>query len=97
MVDIFVEHTPPALTEMGAALARAEYPAVAKLAHQIKPSIKSMGIHQLDGIALDIETSAKAEAVDAELLAAKVNLLHETLLRVIDRIRRDREMGEHNN
>ena len=89
MLKIFVDHTPPALCEMSAALTAREYLSVAKIAHRIKPSIESMGIGQLDGVAKKIELEAKAGTVDHRHLSRNVNLLTQTLYSVIEKLRQD--------
>ncbi len=91
MVEIFLEHTPPALDEMLKGMADNDFTTVAKVAHRIKPSIESMGISQLDGVARDIELSAKEEIIDEEGIFSKVHFLTETLAAVLARLREDEE------
>ncbi len=86
MVKVFVAYTPATLRELKAALACRDYPTLARAAHRIKPSIESMGIVQLKGVARDIELSAKSEVVDDRLLAKQVEWMTETLERVVHRL-----------
>lgn len=89
MIEIFLQHTPPALVEIKDALLAKDYPTVARVAHRIKPSIESMGISQLDGVARDIELSAKAEDLNPAQLAEKVRFLSETLAVVLEKLKAD--------
>ncbi|PPK87834.1 PAS domain S-box-containing protein [Neolewinella xylanilytica] len=89
MVEIFTEHTPLALTEISEAMHRKDYETVAKTAHRIKPSIESMGIVQIEGLAKDIECYGKSADPDHAELTAKVDRLTDTLVAVIDRLRTD--------
>jgi len=90
MIDIFLQHTPSALEEIQGALLEKDYINVAKVAHRIKPSIYSMGISQLDGVAKDIELSAKAEeGVDHTALSDKVRFLVNTLYAVFAKLEED--------
>lgn len=90
MVEIFLQHTPPALEEIQNALLEKDYINLAKVAHRIKPSIESMGISQLDGAAKDIELSAKnKEGVDHTGLSEKVRFLANTLSVVFQKLKDD--------
>ncbi len=89
MVEVFVEQTFPALEEITSALADQDYATVAKTAHRIKPSIESMGIRQLDGVAKDIEGRAKALPVEHESLGQRVDLLVRILTEVVRKIQYD--------
>jgi len=89
MIEIFLQHTPPALKEIKEALTQKEYLTVGRIAHRIKPSIESMGISQLDGVARDIELSAKVDEVDHAGLSGKVSFLAETLTLVLKKIEED--------
>ncbi|PPK87717.1 PAS domain S-box-containing protein [Neolewinella xylanilytica] len=89
MVGIFVEQMPVSLQEICQALAQKDYPSVAQVAHRIKPSIDSMGIGQLEGVAKDIEVYAKSDKVVHGVLASKVNFFCGTLITVVDKIRED--------
>ncbi|MGB3798987.1 MAG: response regulator, partial [Lewinella sp.] len=89
MVGIFVDQTPPALEEIREAMAVRDYECVGKTAHRIKPSIESMGIEELQGVAKEIELYARSEAPDYEVLTEKVDHLSRTLVRVIEGIRVD--------
>ena len=89
MVEIFVSQTPPALEEISRAMDERDYPVVAKNAHRIKPSIDSMGIQQLRGVAKDIELYAKSDNPDHGELADLVNPFLSTLESVISEIRAD--------
>lgn len=89
MVDIFLQHTPAAVDEMSEGLENSDYLSVAKIAHRIKPSIESMGISQLDGVAKDIERSVKEEVIDQKALSDKVRFLTDTLTSVLAKLRED--------
>ncbi|WP_116127690.1 PAS domain-containing hybrid sensor histidine kinase/response regulator [Lewinella sp. IMCC34183] len=87
MIELFVEHTPVTLCELAAALTARDYPTLARAAHRIKPSIENMGIHQIAGLAKEIELAAKTQPVDHGGLAERVERLTTTLERVIERLR----------
>jgi CheY-like chemotaxis protein len=89
MIEIFLQHTPPALEEIEQALATEDYDTLARIAHRIKPSIESMGISQLDGVAKDIERYAKSEEIDHRDLSLKVSFLVDTLSFVLKNLRED--------
>ena len=89
MIDIFMQHTPAAVDELNAALQEEDYPTVARVAHRIKPSIESMGIGQLKGVARDVELLAKSEKVDYEALDKKIRFFTETLAMVIKQLKAD--------
>jgi PAS domain S-box-containing protein len=89
MIHIFIQHTPPALKEMESALNNKQYVTIIKTVHRIKPSIESMGISQLDGVARDIEVNAKEEKVDHNVLSHKVRFLTDTLSMVIRKLQKD--------
>ncbi len=90
MIEIFLQHTPAALEEIQNALLERDYINLAKVAHRIKPSIESMGISQLDGVAKDIELSAKAEdGIDHTALSGKVRFLVNTLSAVFQKLQND--------
>lgn len=91
MIGIFLEHTPPALEEMTKGLVDHDFTTVAKVAHRIKPSVESMGISQLDGVARDIELLAREEIIDEEGLSSKVHFLTETLSAVLTRLRKEKK------
>ena len=89
MIEIFVTQTPVAMEEIRRAMEENDPLTVSKVAHRIKPSITSMGIGQLDGVARDIELYAKSEYLDAEVLANKVSYFQGTLGTVLAKIRKD--------
>lgn len=89
MVDIFIEHTPPALVDMQASMEIKDYILVGKLAHRIKPSIDNMGIAGLDGVAKDIELQAKSTNIDHDSLAQKVTFMSTHLSMVIEKLKND--------
>jgi len=60
MVETFVQSIPVSLRDMEAALRSADFMKVAKIAHQIKPSLTLLGIHKLKESAAHIEEIAKA-------------------------------------
>ena len=87
MVSVFLQQTTTALQELRSALDNKDYISLARTAHRIKPSIDNMGIRQLEGVARDIELSAKAESIDHGYLAERVTLLTSTLEAVVSRLR----------
>ncbi|TXF85973.1 PAS domain S-box protein [Neolewinella aurantiaca] len=89
MIEIFLQHTPPALEEIEIALAKKDYATVARVAHKIKPSIESMGIKQLNGSAKEVELAAKAESVEHSTLSIKVDFLVNTLRVVLSKMKSD--------
>ncbi|MGB3800629.1 MAG: PAS domain S-box protein [Lewinella sp.] len=89
MVEIFVEQTPAALQEIRMALQQRDYITVSKVAHRIKPSIASMGVGQLDGVAKDIEVYAKSAQVSQEELTNKIDFFSATLTTVVEKLRED--------
>ncbi|MFK8162939.1 MAG: PAS domain S-box protein [Lewinella sp.] len=89
MIEIFLQHTPPALEVIEQALATEDYDTLARVVHRIKPSIESMGISQLDGVAKDIERYAKSEEIDHRELSLKVSFLVDTLSFVLKNLRED--------
>lgn len=89
MVDVFLQHTPPALDEIRAALAAKDYVAVGKTAHRIKPSIDTMGIAKLRGVAKEIELLTKEDVVNHAALTAKVSPFLDTLQHVLVEIKQD--------
>ena len=93
MVDIFVDQTPAALNEIREAMEVKDYLTVAKTAHRIKPSIESMGIRQLNGVAKDIEVYAKSESVDHRILSEKLTFFGGTLDKIIENIRNEKPIS----
>lgn len=89
MVEIFVQHTPPSISQMNIALQKKDYESVAKIAHRIKPSIDNMGIKQLEGVPKNIELYIKAGSIDFVILQHKVNFLTATLESVIEKLKKD--------
>ena len=89
MIEIFVEHTPTSIRELENALEIRDYLAVSKIAHRIKPSIENMGINQLKGEAKEIELYAKSDSIDHNLLKKKLEFFNQTLLSVIEEIKKD--------
>jgi len=89
MVEIFLQHTPQTMTEIDEALQRYDYETIGKMAHRVKPSIESMGIRQLDGVAQEIELYCNSDAIDRNQLTQKVRFLSSTVANVIKKIRVD--------
>lgn len=61
MVQTFLESFPQVLNEINQALASQDWPKIAKLAHQIKPSLTLMGLEALRKKVLFIEEHCKAQ------------------------------------
>ncbi len=91
MVDVFIEQVAIAMQEMDVALQQKEYGTVAKIAHRIKPSIDSMGIGSLGGVAKDIEGMGTAAVPDGMVITEKVGLLTTVLTKVVEQLRRERK------
>jgi CheY-like chemotaxis protein len=89
MIDIFLAETPATLEAIKYALLEKDYKTVARTAHRIKPSIDSMGISQLAGVASSIELTAKAEDVDHAELAEKIRFLAGTLSAILKKLKED--------
>ena len=89
MVEIFVQQTPAAVREIAVAMETGDYVTVARTAHRIKPSIESMGIQQLQGVARDIEVYAGSSGMEHTVLAEQVNMLTKTLQVVIHQLEVD--------
>ena len=89
MVEVFVDTTPEAVRAIEAALKDGNYAVLAATAHRIKPSIESMGISQLAGVAKEIEVHAKSDSVDRVFLTERVRFFTGTLRAVIARIQED--------
>ncbi|WP_116106312.1 PAS domain-containing hybrid sensor histidine kinase/response regulator [Lewinella sp. IMCC34191] len=87
MIEIFVEQTPAALHEIREALGQRDYLTISKVAHRIKPSISSMGVGQLDGVAKDLEDYAKSSQVDVDELTNKIAFFSSTLTTVVEKLR----------
>ncbi len=89
MVDIFIAHTTTAIHEMRQALEQGDFTTVAKIAHRIKPSIDSMAITRLRGVAKDIEKYGTSDVPDGEVITERVRLLTGVLAEVIEQLKRD--------
>ena len=93
MIGVFTAQTPAALQEIRHGMEAGDYLTVAKAAHRIKPSIESMGIHQLEGVAKTIELAGKAEVVDVTELRRLVDYLTTVLDAVVARLQREHPEG----
>lgn len=60
MIQTFVQTIPPILTEMNSSVMQKDWDKLAKLAHQIKPSLALMGMNELRSELLYIEQSGKS-------------------------------------
>ncbi len=83
MIQIFKESTPITLSEMQVSLKERDYLNLSKLAHKLKPSIESMGIHRLFGKAKELELECKEENLDHKDIEKKVHFFIDELDRVI--------------
>jgi len=71
MLTIFCEQTPQLYLEMESALTEADFGKVAKVAHQLKPSIHGLEIISLKQVIADLE--------NAENYAPQTDIIHDKL------------------
>lgn len=65
MVETFINSIPNLLRDMEESLANSEWSKVSRIAHQIKPSLTLMGIHQLKETAVQIEGATSSHTSDS--------------------------------
>ena len=65
LAGLFVRNTGKCLEELGDAVQRADFPAIARLAHAIRGSAANFGAPHIAQICADIEARAKAAELDA--------------------------------
>lgn len=71
MVQTFVQSVPGLLSQMEEAMTNSDWSTCSRLAHQIKPSLTLMGIHQLKDAAMQIEGSANNPTASSVSLTKK--------------------------
>lgn len=86
MTQIFKESTPVSLLEMREGLYKRDYMLIAKMAHKLKPSIESMGIHRLEGKAKELELECKEEIIDHKSIEKKVVFFINEVEAVIEKL-----------
>ncbi len=89
MIEIFIGQTETALVQIKEAYAEKDMEALYQVTHKIKPSLSSMGIDTLYDAIREVEQQAK-ERLDSKELSAKVDLLHATLVGVIDALKQEK-------
>jgi HPt (histidine-containing phosphotransfer) domain-containing protein len=65
MVQTFVLSIPQLLTNMENALSESDWVTISRIAHQVKPSLTLMGIHQLKESAVQIEEITESQRDEA--------------------------------
>jgi PAS domain S-box-containing protein len=90
MVDTFINSIPTLLFDMEEALVNSEWPKISRIAHQIKPSLTLMGIHQLKETAIQIEGIATLQDIDAtkRLVKKFVNSCKEAIEQLKEEIKK---------
>lgn len=82
LVKLFVEQTPDAVIAMQQAFEKADYVALGKVAHRVKPSIDNLGIHLLKN---DIRFLEKVTAEsDPDMVSKTLDKTGEIILKVVD-------------
>ncbi|WP_462265070.1 Hpt domain-containing protein [Mucilaginibacter sp.] len=74
-VDMFLQHTPALLQEIGGAVAIKNWPVAAAAAHKLKPNLGFFGMLDSQALAQEVEFIAKSENPDAAGIIAKLDLL----------------------
>ncbi len=87
MVEIFIDHTPTSIAEIKTAFEQKDYTTISKIAHRMKPSIDNMGIQTLKNPIRELESKSKAENTDRMEIATLINIIENTLERVIEELR----------
>ena len=82
MLQLFIDDTPISVNEMKQAYQSGEFKKVATIAHRIKPSIDTLGIHLLKDEIREIEANAESYG-DSEELSAMILYLENTIKRVL--------------
>lgn len=88
MVHLFLTTMPPLMTELQESTSNADWEAVRKVAHKMKPAIDSMGIHLLRDVIRSIETNVK-ESVDETIIREQVNTVDKILNTCIIQLNND--------
>jgi HPt (histidine-containing phosphotransfer) domain-containing protein len=60
MINIFLEQTPDYITQLGEAIKNKDWPAVANIAHKIKPTLAFMGVASARDDMGEIEENARS-------------------------------------
>ncbi len=87
MIEIFIDHTPTSMVEIKNAYELRDFITISKISHRMKPSIDNMGIHTLKNPIRELESTAKAEVVDKEKVATLIDIIENTLEKVIGELK----------
>jgi len=87
MIEIFIEHTPTSIQEIKAAYKKDDFTTISKIAHRMKPSIDNMGIFSLKNPIRELESSAKMEEIDKNKIASLIDIIENTLIKVIKELK----------
>jgi HPt (histidine-containing phosphotransfer) domain-containing protein len=75
LIDVFIVNTPAVVNEMIEAKNAGEWDKVGKLAHKLKSTIDTMGLHTVKELIRFIETNAKTQA-DLVSIPQKIETLY---------------------
>ncbi|MFD1293701.1 PAS domain S-box protein [Lutibacter holmesii] len=82
MLQLFIDDTPASINEMKQAYQSGDFKEVARIAHKIKPSLDTLGVHLLKEEIREIEADAETYG-DSEELSAMILYLENTIKRVL--------------
>jgi HPt (histidine-containing phosphotransfer) domain-containing protein len=83
MVQTFIQSVPTLLTDMEDSMNRSDWATCSRIAHQVKPSLTLMGIHQLKETAIQIEGIVDNPTATSTSL---INKFIQTCKQVIDEL-----------
>ena len=95
-IDMFLNQVPEILLIIDAGIADKNWPAVASAAHKIKPSLGFFGMPLSQELIQQVETMAKKDAPEPELLASKFFEARDIVtanLKTLAGIKADKEAG----
>jgi HPt (histidine-containing phosphotransfer) domain-containing protein len=78
-IEMFLQHAPEMLQDLGNAIDRADWPVAAAVSHKLKPNLGFFGMLNSQGIMQEIELECKAGAPDTLTLKAKYNGVKDTI------------------
>lgn len=87
MIEIFIEHTPTSIQEIKVAYKQDDFTTISKIAHRMKPSIDNMGIFSLKNPIRELESNAKMEVIDKNKIASLIDIIENTLIKVINELK----------
>ena len=87
MIEIFIEHTPTSIQEIKVAYKQDDFTTISKIAHRMKPSIDNMGIFSLKNPIRELESNAKMEVIDKNKIASLIDIIENTLIKVIKELK----------